>query len=101
MLFLVLRSVMALIRGLKGLYPCPMCLVPQEQQSDLSQIFPLRTQQGSEALFHQAQALNRVEDKERLLKSQSLRMVKVCSLCLIHQVRVLNNITNSEQHVDS
>jgi hypothetical protein len=74
---------MALIRGLKGLYPCPMCLVPQEQQADLSQVFPLRTQQGSEALFCQAQELNRMEDKENLLKTQSLRIVKVCSPLIV------------------
>lgn len=74
------RSVMALIRGVKGLFPCPICLVPQDQLSDLSETFPLRTQQESEALFHNAQEMRTQEEKEKLMKSQSLRMVEVCYL---------------------
>ena len=39
---LVPRCFMALIRGSNGLAPCPVCLVPRDKLSDLSQSFKLR-----------------------------------------------------------
>ncbi|KAI6004782.1 hypothetical protein EDD15DRAFT_2359613 [Pisolithus albus] len=42
---------MCLIRGSKGKWPCPVCLVPIEALSQLSKTFPMRTvQQAKEAL---------------------------------------------------
>lgn len=68
---------MSLIRGLKGLFPCPICLVPQDSQADASKTYQLRTQQQSEDIFHLAEAERRVEDREKILKQYSLRYVKV------------------------
>ena len=68
---------MALIRGLRGLCPCPKCLVPKDQLSDLTQEHILRTGQGVQDLFSEAADLGAV-DKNNLLKQQGLRDIEVC-----------------------
>lgn len=67
---------MALIRGLRGLCPCPKCLVPKDQLSDLSQVYDLRTAKGTQYLLDEAAELIQA-DKEDLLKSHGLRNVQV------------------------
>lgn len=69
---------MSLIRGLKGKYPCPICLVPQEYMWDLSAEFSLRTQSRTEKYFIKSMALQTTTAIEEALKLQSLRPVKVC-----------------------
>lgn len=64
---------MALIRGSKGLYPCPRCFVPHDQLSDLSQTYDKRTAAGTITILNQVEGLNRKQDKENLLKSYGLR----------------------------
>lgn len=71
------RAGMALIRGLKGLYPCPICLISNDDQSNLSVIFTLRTQHDSKALVDDALESATAEAAEAILKTQSLRPVKV------------------------
>ncbi|KAJ7815570.1 hypothetical protein B0H14DRAFT_3745648 [Mycena olivaceomarginata] len=66
--------VMALIRGLRALYPCPICYVKKDEQSELSKHADLRTSKGSKDTVMQARELNR-EDREELLKSHGLRNV--------------------------
>ncbi|KAJ7065749.1 hypothetical protein C8F01DRAFT_1228972 [Mycena amicta] len=44
-------TVMALIRGVKSNFPCPVCLVKAEDLSNLGLISPLRTAGDSETLF--------------------------------------------------
>lgn len=68
---------MALIRGLKGLFPCPMCLVPQHAQSNLSGTFELRTQAESQKLVEKALGSATLAEAESILKVQSLRPVRV------------------------
>jgi hypothetical protein len=68
---------MALIRGLRGLCPCPKCLVPKDQLSDLTQHHLLRTGQGVKDLFVEAANLGAV-DKDNLLKEQGLHDIEVC-----------------------
>ena len=68
---------MALIWGLRGLCPCPKCLVPKDQLSDLTQQHMLRTGQGVQDFFDEAADLGAV-DKENLLKEQGLRDIEVC-----------------------
>ena len=70
------RCVMALIQGLHGLCPCPKCLVPKNQLSDLTKKHPHRSGQGVQDLFNEAADL-RVVDKENLLKTQGLRDIEV------------------------
>lgn len=69
---------MALIRGEKGLYPCPICLVPRSQQSDLSTFHTLRTADHTKSIYEAGLTLT-AADREELLKSEGLRNVVVCS----------------------
>ncbi|KAJ7126505.1 hypothetical protein C8R43DRAFT_1028329 [Mycena crocata] len=70
--------VMALIRGLQGLYPCPICFVPWNEQSDLSTEHPLRTGKESEKLLKEARAKTTVAAQEEILKDHGLRNVENC-----------------------
>ncbi|KAJ7241195.1 hypothetical protein B0H12DRAFT_1250508 [Mycena haematopus] len=65
-------SVMALIRGLRGLYPCPICFVKSNEQSDLSKISTLRTSKNAQEAVKRARSLN-AEAREDLLKNMGLR----------------------------
>ncbi|KAJ6559581.1 hypothetical protein B0H19DRAFT_1069323 [Mycena capillaripes] len=67
--------VMSLIRGLQGYYPCPMCFVPHDAQSDLSSEHPLRTDKGSEQIITEARALRTPGEREEMLKGRVLRNV--------------------------
>lgn len=69
---------MALIRGTQSLCPCPICLVPNNKQSDLSDAFPLRTAKDSRAIISRAREMSVNADKEDLLKTYGLRNVDVC-----------------------
>jgi hypothetical protein len=67
---------MALTRGVNGKYPCPVCLVPNDEQSSLDKTHPLRTAESCKALVMRSLTLN-ASEQEKLLKSQSLRPVIV------------------------
>ncbi|KAJ7824744.1 hypothetical protein B0H14DRAFT_3110853 [Mycena olivaceomarginata] len=69
-----ISCVMALIRGLRALYPCPICYVKRDEQSELSKHADLRTSKESKDTVMQARELN-AEDREELLKSRGLRNV--------------------------
>jgi len=68
---------MALIRGLKGLYPCPICFVPWNEQSDLSTEHPLRTGAESQRILMDARAKRTLAERDELLKDNGLRDVEV------------------------
>ncbi|KAJ7681176.1 hypothetical protein B0H17DRAFT_1161164 [Mycena rosella] len=68
--------VMALIRGLQALYPCPICFVPWNEQSDISAEHPKRTGQDSKAKLEAARACKTAADREAILKENSLRDVE-------------------------
>ncbi|KAG1788983.1 uncharacterized protein HD556DRAFT_1433910 [Suillus plorans] len=70
------QCVMALIRGLKGKFPCPICLVPQDEQSVLSHELQLRTSTESEETLRLARAKKSKKERENLLKTYSLRDVE-------------------------
>ncbi|KAG1840105.1 hypothetical protein C8R48DRAFT_621151 [Suillus tomentosus] len=69
------QSVMALICGLMGKFPCPICLVPCDELSKTSNIYPLRTSAGAKALRVQARESTTLEAREQILSSESLRDV--------------------------
>jgi hypothetical protein len=73
---------MALIRGEKGLYPCPICLVPRDQQSNLSIFHTLRTAAHSRSIYEAGLTMTATE-REALLKSEGLRNVAVCRKCSV------------------
>lgn len=74
---------MALIRGLKGKFPCPICLVPQDLQAIFSDNYMLRTAAESQKVLNMARAKSLEMEKESDLKSHSLRDVEVCCLSII------------------
>jgi hypothetical protein len=68
---------MALIRGLKGKFPCPICLVPRDEQS-ANRVFALRTTFNSQHVLRTARAKHTEKEREEDLKAYSLRNVEVC-----------------------
>ena len=73
------RCVIALIRGVNSKHPCPICLIPGDQLSNLFEDFPLRSTADSMAVYEAAQNLN-ATDGDKLLKEHGLRDVKVNQL---------------------
>jgi len=71
------RCVMALIRGINSHYPCPVCLVPSEDLSDLSKIYPLRTTEKMKEIYDTAQEADTIAEREVILKEYGLRNVEV------------------------
>ena len=71
---------MALIRGQNSDFPCPVCLVPNECQHDLSTKYDMRSADSMKTVYENADDLNAKEGEE-LLKSFGLRAVEV--MCLI------------------
>ncbi|KAJ7742454.1 hypothetical protein DFH07DRAFT_750441 [Mycena maculata] len=68
--------VMTLIRGLKANYPCPICYIKNEDQSDMTQTPTRRTSEDSQNILDRARnsGLN-AEAREQLLKDHGLRNV--------------------------
>ncbi|KAF8157464.1 hypothetical protein K438DRAFT_1910064 [Mycena galopus ATCC 62051] len=66
--------VMALIRGLRALYPCPICYVKNEDQPDLSKKADLRTSKLSQDTVAEARTMT-AEGRDNLLQSHGLHNV--------------------------
>lgn len=94
---------MALIRGLRGLYPCPICFVKSDEQSDISIVPELRSSKHSQETVHTARTLN-AEGGEELLKGFGLRNVEVSVWALLNffwfssDQNVFWNIAYSDPH---
>ncbi|KAF8256486.1 hypothetical protein EI94DRAFT_1645643, partial [Lactarius quietus] len=69
------QCVMALIRGTTSKFPCPKCLVQQEDLANLVETWPLRTTAHSHELVHQARELSSAQEREKLLSEYGLRNV--------------------------
>ncbi|KAG1842193.1 hypothetical protein DFJ58DRAFT_718051 [Suillus subalutaceus] len=69
------QSVMALICGLMGKFPCPICLVPRNELSKTSNVYPICTSANENALCAWAQESTTLEAKEQILSSESLQNV--------------------------
>ncbi|KAG1726802.1 uncharacterized protein EDB91DRAFT_1239606 [Suillus paluster] len=69
------QAVMALIRGLMGKFPCPVCLVPHNELSNTLKVFPLRTCTGTKALLARVRESSTLDAREQILSSQSLHDV--------------------------
>jgi len=72
-----IRCMISLIRGVGSNFPCPICLVPADQQTNLSTIFPERTMENMQEIYLNAQKLAS-GPKDELLKSYGLRDAEVC-----------------------
>ncbi|KAJ7248079.1 hypothetical protein C8J57DRAFT_1438022 [Mycena rebaudengoi] len=80
--------VMALIRGLQALYPCPICYVKKEEQADHTVVGRLRTAAESQDVVREGRKKKTAEEREVLLKNHSLRNVE----------NIFWNIANSDPH---
>ena len=67
---------MALIRGIKANYPCPICLVPKEELSNLSKVYELRTTADMQGIWSEAQEMNSTQ-REQHLQEYGLRDIQV------------------------
>ena len=70
---------MALIRGVNGHCPCPVCLVEKDKQGKLCSSPNLRTAAATKAIFEEKLKSSL---KEKLLKKFGLRNVQVKVLIL-------------------
>ncbi|KDQ51821.1 hypothetical protein JAAARDRAFT_62330 [Jaapia argillacea MUCL 33604] len=68
------QCIMSLIRGFGGKCPCPICLVPAEQLSDLTTKYPLRTSVNMQYLYEKTERMTR-EAGEILLKKYGLQQI--------------------------
>lgn len=76
----ILRCVIALIRGLRGLLPCPICTIRQEDLWNLLDVSPMRTTQSSRQILEEARSQRLVTHKEEILKKAGLRDIEVSQL---------------------
>lgn len=68
---------MALIRGLKSLYPCPRCFVPSTELSKIITSYQPRTQADAHEAYTAALQAATKAAGELIMKEKSLRLVKV------------------------
>jgi hypothetical protein len=85
---------MTLTRGVRGLYPCPVCLVPWDRLSDLSCHHALRTAEQTQGLLREADTLQTQDAAESLLKDYGLRYMKVISSRLV-RIALTDRLQNS------
>lgn len=69
---------MASIRGINSLFPCPVCLVPGDQLSSVTQNFELRTSQAMQELYNSVKDKS-AKERNEALKAKGLRNVEVSS----------------------
>lgn len=68
-----------------SLWPCPICLVPQDALSDTSKTYTRRTADDSHAAVTTARAKDTIEEQEEVLKVLGLCNIEVQShFCLKH-----------------
>ncbi|KAK7436908.1 hypothetical protein VKT23_017983 [Stygiomarasmius scandens] len=77
------QCIMALIRGIWGLYPCPKCLVKRDAQFDLSVKANLRTAEHTQQLLYQANNLPRGQG-DQILQDHGLRPIQNVFFKLSH-----------------
>ncbi|KAH9885840.1 hypothetical protein C8Q73DRAFT_659190, partial [Cubamyces lactineus] len=75
---------MSLIRGGKGLFPCPVCLVPKTQLSKYDMQWPKRTGEEAQRLLQEALAQRTLHEREAILQGWSLRPIQNAFLELAH-----------------
>src|ERR1700753_3709355 len=87
---MMIRCVMALIRGLNSLYPCPRCLVLGENLDNPTNKAPPRTTEGTKATIKRAREQERLGERDNVLKNAGLQDVDVCfNSCYSHMISAL------------
>ncbi|KAG1771613.1 hypothetical protein EV702DRAFT_1181456 [Suillus placidus] len=69
------QCVMSLTRGIKSLWPCPVCLVPHDDLLDTLKTYPRRTSDQSQNVVKSARDKETAEEREDMLKQYGLRDV--------------------------
>ena len=77
--------VIALMQGINGKYPCPVCLVPTDEQSILDKTHLLCKAESCNVLVVRSLRLN-ASEQEKLLKTQSLWPVMASHFPLLFQL---------------
>ena len=81
---------MALIRGLNGKAPCPICLIRQDNLWNLQDTSLLRTTENSQAVILKARSQQLLSHKEEILKEVELRDIDISiKLTLIESIVIL------------
>jgi hypothetical protein len=86
---LIIRSVMALIRGTSSLFPCPRCLISWDNQGDPSARAPLRTVLQSRSKIEEARGKETAKESEEVLKAVGLRDVDVRLILIFEFIHLL------------
>ena len=73
---------MALVRGTNSKFPCPVCLVPQEELCKGIE-YPHRTTETMRQVYDDAIGATSAKVKEELLKNHGLRGIEVCRILLL------------------
>ncbi|KAI5992667.1 hypothetical protein EDD15DRAFT_2388187 [Pisolithus albus] len=69
------QAVMALVRGVKSNFPCPVCLIPRDDISKFPAQCKLRTSAGVIKVLQEARSQETTEKREQILMQQGLRDV--------------------------
>ena len=80
---------MCLIQGLMGKKPCPRCLVPREELSNLLQVHPLQMAQGTSETILYTNAQSTAEKTEEILKGHGLQNISVQSTSVYFKKKIL------------
>lgn len=67
---------MAMIQGTNSKFPCPMCLIPGSELSNMGASYQLHTTAEMSAVLASTEGMN-TTDKEDVLKAYGLRDIKV------------------------
>ena len=75
---------MALNRGSKSNFPCPICLVPNEELHN-GTVHEARTSESMQNVYRVAEGMRTVEERKEYLKGYGLRPIKVWQVihCLL------------------
>lgn len=90
---------MTCILGHRSGFPCPICLVPRLEQSNISKVWPRRTVSASKELLSRASLAPSLAKKEDILREQSLRDIQVIS-ALTLTLSCLINLTSQSTFFD-
>ncbi|KAG1762507.1 hypothetical protein EDD22DRAFT_778368 [Suillus occidentalis] len=78
------QCIMSLIRGIKCLWPCPVCLVPHNELLNTLKCYPPRTATQSQEVVKAARAEATAEEKEEKLKEYGLRDIMNAFAAMMH-----------------
>ncbi|KAG1862822.1 hypothetical protein DFJ58DRAFT_715227 [Suillus subalutaceus] len=67
------QCIMSLIRGIKCLWPCPVCLVPHDELMNTLKCYPYQMSAQSQEVLQAAWSKQTAEEKEEKLKEYGLR----------------------------